>query len=179
MITAYSDDHRLHEGKAELNDGKLTPCFERPERANAIISCVHKANLGDVLPAVDFGALISGHRRSTMGERITAYRPDALVVSLGVDTFRGDPISRFRLDTSDYVTVGRRIAKGGTPCVFVMEGGYAIDAIGVNVTNVLPDSSSKIEDDGYETAYQCLLARCHDDHDISESSGAGRFCAHR
>lgn len=100
-------------------------------------SRVRRVNLGDVVPAVDFGALISGHRRSTMSERITAYRPDALVVSLGVDTFSGDPISPFRLDTSDYVTVGRRIARVGTPCVFVTEGGYAIDAIGVNVTNVL------------------------------------------
>ena len=66
MTTVYSDDHRLHEGKAELNDGKLTPCLKRPERAGAMISCVHKVDLGDVLPPVDFGALISGHRRSTM-----------------------------------------------------------------------------------------------------------------
>jgi acetoin utilization deacetylase AcuC-like enzyme len=68
---------------------------------------------------------------------IADFRPDALVVSLGVDTFRGDPISRFRLETSDYRAVGRRIRALGLPTLFVMEGGYAVEAIGVNAVGVL------------------------------------------
>ncbi len=62
---------------------------------------------------------------------------DALVVSLGVDTFVDDPISDFELATSDYPPVGRRLAGAGLPTVFVMEGGYATDALGPNVVGVL------------------------------------------
>ena len=69
--------------------------------------------------------------------KIAAWRADALVVSLGVDTYAGDPISRFRLESPDFVTYGRRIAKLGLPTLFVMEGGYAVDAIGLNAVNVL------------------------------------------
>ena len=33
MITVYSDDLALQDGKAELIDGRLMPCFEMPRRA--------------------------------------------------------------------------------------------------------------------------------------------------
>ncbi len=69
--------------------------------------------------------------------RAHQYGPDALVVSLGVDTFVGDPISEFRLETTDYLRLGNRLAALGRPTLFVFEGGYAVDEIGVNVVNVL------------------------------------------
>ena len=68
---------------------------------------------------------------------VADFAPDALVVSLGVDTYRGDPISRFRLDTPDYPVIGARIRALGLPTLFVMEGGYAVEAIGVNAVGVL------------------------------------------
>ena len=68
---------------------------------------------------------------------IARVRADALVVSLGVDTFEGDPISGFRLCSDDYLHVGADIARAGLPCVFTLEGGYAVEEIGVNVVNVL------------------------------------------
>ena len=70
-------------------------------------------------------------------ERIAAFEPDVLVVSLGVDTFERDPISRFKLKTEDYPRIGRRIEKLGRPTLFVMEGGYAVEEIGVNAVGVL------------------------------------------
>ncbi|MDK9697693.1 MAG: histone deacetylase family protein [Siculibacillus sp.] len=69
--------------------------------------------------------------------RIGEIGVDALVVSLGVDTYEGDPISHFRLKTSDYPKIGARIAALGLPTVFVLEGGYAVAAIGDNVVGVL------------------------------------------
>lgn len=75
--------------------------------------------------------------------RIRSFGSDALVVSLGVDTFEHDPISQFRLKTDDYLQVGRRIAGLGLPSLFVMEGGYAVDALGVNVANVLTGFSEE------------------------------------
>jgi len=65
------------------------------------------------------------------------FRADALVVSLGVDTFEADPISGFRLCCDDYLRVGEDIVHAGLPTVFVLEGGYAVEEIGVNVVNVL------------------------------------------
>ncbi len=69
--------------------------------------------------------------------RIADYGPDVLVVSLGVDTYKDDPISRFRLESEDYLAAGERIARVGAPTLFVMEGGYAIEALGLNTVNVL------------------------------------------
>jgi acetoin utilization deacetylase AcuC-like enzyme len=69
--------------------------------------------------------------------RIRAYAPDAVIVSLGVDTFKLDPISRFRLESDDFTDYGRRIAGLGLPTLFVMEGGYAVAEIGINTVNVL------------------------------------------
>jgi acetoin utilization deacetylase AcuC-like enzyme len=69
--------------------------------------------------------------------RLRDYHPDALVVSLGVDTFKDDPISQFRLENQDYLSLGKCIASVNTPTLFVMEGGYMVDDIGVNAVNVL------------------------------------------
>lgn len=64
---------------------------------------------------------------------IAQHGADALVVSLGVDAWEGDPISRFRLKTRDYATLGERLRRLGLPAVFVLEGGYAVREIGLNV----------------------------------------------
>lgn len=69
--------------------------------------------------------------------RIADYAPEILLVSLGVDTFKKDPISQFRLESDDYPEIGHRIAALGLSTHFVMEGGYAIDEIGVNTVNLL------------------------------------------
>jgi acetoin utilization deacetylase AcuC-like enzyme len=66
-----------------------------------------------------------------------ATTPDAVVVSLGVDTFEADPISRFALRSADFVEVGRRLARLGRPALFVFEGGYATDQVGINTVNVV------------------------------------------
>lgn len=69
--------------------------------------------------------------------KVADYAPDVLVVSLGVDTFEKDPISHFKLISDDYPKIGRRIAKLGLPTLFVMEGGYAVEEIGINAVGVL------------------------------------------
>lgn len=69
--------------------------------------------------------------------RIREFAPDALVVSLGVDTYRDDPISFFRLEGDDFRDYGARLARLALPTLFVMEGGYAVAEIGVNTVNVL------------------------------------------
>jgi acetoin utilization deacetylase AcuC-like enzyme len=70
-------------------------------------------------------------------QRIAAWGGEALVVSLGLDTFEGDPISGFRLRSADYLRVGEDLAAAGLPTLFVFEGGYAVAEVGVNAANVL------------------------------------------
>lgn len=68
---------------------------------------------------------------------IAAFGPDLLIVSYGADTFDGDPISHFSLRTEDYPAIARHIAGAGWPTLIVMEGGYAVDALGSNVAAFL------------------------------------------
>jgi len=70
-------------------------------------------------------------------EAVARHRADALVVSLGVDTFEGDPISAFKLGRRHFPLIGSMIAELRLPTVLVLEGGYAVDEIGENVVDVL------------------------------------------
>ena len=63
-------------------------------------------------------------------EAVEDFGADALVVPMGMDTFKGDPISGFTLESSDYDTVGRLLAAASLPTVFTFEGGYAVDEVG-------------------------------------------------
>jgi len=69
--------------------------------------------------------------------KVNQYAPDAVVISLGVDTFERDPISFFKLTSDDFKRYGAIIAALNKPTLFVMEGGYAVEEIGINTVNVL------------------------------------------
>jgi acetoin utilization deacetylase AcuC-like enzyme len=75
--------------------------------------------------------------------KMAGFAPQALVVSLGVDRFEGDPRSHFGLGSGDFLRIGERIGFLGLPTVFVFEGGSVVPELGVNVVNVL---------EGFETA---------------------------
>ncbi len=70
-------------------------------------------------------------------EAIARFGAGLLICSYGADTFVGDPISHFELETGDYGPMARRIASLGLPTLVVMEGGYAVDALGANVAAFL------------------------------------------
>ena len=70
-------------------------------------------------------------------EAISDFGAELLVVSFGADTYIGDPISAFRIETPDYALLAQDIAAAGLPTVIVMEGGYAVDALGANVASLL------------------------------------------
>jgi acetoin utilization deacetylase AcuC-like enzyme len=81
--------------------------------------------------AVWFAAL------ATACEKIKQFGADALVVSLGLDTFEDDPISTFALQSDDYIELGATLKQLNLPSVFILEGGYAAKELGLNVVNVL------------------------------------------
>ena len=70
-------------------------------------------------------------------EAIARFGATLLVLSFGADTWEGDPISHFKLSTGDYALLARDIAALGVPTVIVMEGGYAVGALGANVASLL------------------------------------------
>lgn len=70
-------------------------------------------------------------------DHVVPYRPDYIVVSLGVDTFIDDPIAGFLVTTDGYPKIGDVIRRIGVPTLFVQEGGYCIEKLGVNVGGIL------------------------------------------
>ncbi len=70
-------------------------------------------------------------------ERVAAFDPQILVVPFGADTYAKDPISFFKIETADYVDMGAMIAGLNLPTLICMEGGYAIEALGANVSAFL------------------------------------------
>ncbi|KAH9252239.1 hypothetical protein BASA81_009841 [Batrachochytrium salamandrivorans] len=78
-------------------------------------------------------------------DAVIRFQPDALVVSLGVDTLRGDPVAlpqtRCGLAPQDYSEMGKmllgdpRLAK--LPTLVVQEGGYKLDEVHLAVSAFL------------------------------------------
>ena len=94
------------------------------------------ANVNLPLPrGTDFEAWYAALEHSL--QCIARHGVDALVVSLGMDTFEGDPISGFTLQSADYLRVGARLKAAGLPTALVFEGGYAVAEVGINAVNVL------------------------------------------
>ena len=76
-------------------------------------------------------------------KKINSFKPDALIISLGVDIYENDPISFFKLKSNDFIDIGNQISKLKIPTLFVMEGGYSIKEIGVNTVNTLKGFENK------------------------------------
>ena len=87
------------------------------------------------LPRGDFGQWRAALTLALQG--IAKFGAQALVVSLGLDTFEGDPISDFKLRSDNCLRVGGQIVQAGLPTVFVFEGRYAVAELGANAGNVL------------------------------------------
>jgi acetoin utilization deacetylase AcuC-like enzyme len=63
---------------------------------------------------------------------VSAFAPEFLVVSLGLDTFVDDPISDLSLSADGFERCGALVAELGLPTVVVQEGGYATAELGEN-----------------------------------------------
>lgn len=69
--------------------------------------------------------------------KIERFTPDALIVSLGLDTFAGDPTTYFEIASEEFRLIGKAIATIHAPILTVLEGGYSVDYIGQNTVNAL------------------------------------------
>jgi acetoin utilization deacetylase AcuC-like enzyme len=67
---------------------------------------------------------------AALGEAVTDFGPDAIVVSLGVDAAAADPESPLRVTAGGYRQAGALIRALGRPVVAVQEGGYDLPSLG-------------------------------------------------
>ncbi|HEX9258263.1 MAG TPA: histone deacetylase family protein [Acidimicrobiales bacterium] len=65
-------------------------------------------------------------------EAVDAFDASMLFVSLGLDTYRLDPIGDFAVTTDGYEPAGALVASLGLPLVIVQEGGYHLPDLGAN-----------------------------------------------
>jgi acetoin utilization deacetylase AcuC-like enzyme/GNAT superfamily N-acetyltransferase len=77
------------------------------------------------------------HRNATAEglRRIRRFHPAFLVVSLGLDTARGDPTGTWSNRARDFEQLGRMIGEQGYPTLVVQEGGYRVRTLGSNARN--------------------------------------------
>lgn len=74
--------------------------------------------------------------QSALGKTLNAiskWGAKFLVLSFGADTYAGDPISEFQLQTADFPRLAQEISALALPTLIIMEGGYAVKALGENV----------------------------------------------
>ena len=64
--------------------------------------------------------------------RIEEFRPQFLVVGLGLDPAKGDPTGTWSLTVKDFNKNGRMIGAVGLPLVVIQEGGYRTKTLGKN-----------------------------------------------
>lgn len=70
-------------------------------------------------------------------ERLAEFKPQALVIALGLDTHKDDPLAGMTLETPDFTALGQRLAGLSLPTVLVQEGGYPTDVLGDNLAAFL------------------------------------------
>jgi acetoin utilization deacetylase AcuC-like enzyme len=86
----------------------------------------------------------AGHYRGALQRAVdgaVAHGAQALVVSLGTDALRGDPVAvpgaGMALEVSDFGAVGAELRRAGVPTVFVQVGGYDLGRAGAAVAAAL------------------------------------------
>lgn len=89
------------------------------EGANLNLPLRHGSGIAGVLAAME-----------TASDAIRAFGAEVLVVALGFDAHRDDPIGVLSLESSDFAALGEAVRRLALPTLVVQEGGYAIEAIG-------------------------------------------------
>jgi acetoin utilization deacetylase AcuC-like enzyme len=70
-------------------------------------------------------------------KNIQDFNPSFLIVAAGFDTHIDDPIGGFRIQTEDYILIGKQFKSLGIPILVCQEGGYNVDVLGQCVKNFL------------------------------------------
>jgi acetoin utilization deacetylase AcuC-like enzyme len=63
---------------------------------------------------------------------IKKFKPEYLIIALGLDTAKGDPTGTWNLVPNDFSLNGKMIGKLSLPTIIVQEGGYRNRELGIN-----------------------------------------------
>lgn len=66
-------------------------------------------------------------------ECLQRFEPEAVVVALGLDAHKDDPLAGLKVETEAFVEVGKRLAALSYPMVIVQEGGYPTEHLSANL----------------------------------------------
>lgn len=75
-------------------------------------------------------------------QSLVEFKPENLVVSVGLDFLINDPVGGFKITRSGLQQIARQIselAKQGLTTVLIQEGGYALDSLGTYITTFLQE----------------------------------------
>lgn len=104
------------------------------------------------LPAGSAGDVYARAFDEIICPKLEQFEPGLIVVSAGADADRRDPICDMRLTAGAFGRFTERLLRFGVPLLFVLEGGYDLDALalstraivgtclGLNLSEVLPQS---------------------------------------
>jgi acetoin utilization deacetylase AcuC-like enzyme len=78
--------------------------------------------------------------RERVGPRLAEYRPEVLLVSLGLDTADADPLGHMRVSQDGYAAMGRWCGEQadrlcGGRCIVILEGGYDLPSLAAGVAS--------------------------------------------
>jgi acetoin utilization deacetylase AcuC-like enzyme len=68
---------------------------------------------------------------------IRAFEPDVLIVALGLDASKDDPLAFLSITTDGFRRIGAALGAAGLPTLLVQEGGYISDSLGDNLIAAL------------------------------------------
>lgn len=74
---------------------------------------------------------------------VSEYRPDAIIVSLGMDSHYMDPLASLSLSTKGYLYGIARLTELPVPSALVLEGGYCVEAVYDVIEGVLQGSNEQ------------------------------------
>jgi len=82
-----------------------------------------------VLPGTDEGTYLKTLEKALLV--IERFRPEMLAVSMGFDTYKGDPLGGQSITAKGFSTIGRKIKALNLPTFIALEGGYSKDIGGL------------------------------------------------
>jgi acetoin utilization deacetylase AcuC-like enzyme len=75
--------------------------------------------------------------------KINSFNPEYLIISLGTDTYKDDPIGTFNLEAESFAKIGKLVSEVNKTTLIIQEGGYNVNKIGECVCNFLKGFNSK------------------------------------
>lgn len=90
-------------------------------------------NLNVPLPAGTDGDMFCQAITDIVLPKLAEFKPASIILALGLDTYRHDPICDFLLETEDYQRIGGLFAGMPCPVMVTQEGGYFMPDLGKNV----------------------------------------------